>query len=82
MVWNVFGHYAMRYGRALGEFIAKDREAHDDKELWSGFQYLFDALREFEARKRGAYRPDFPREELERYLKEEMQMRLLWSRSG
>ncbi len=52
------------------------------KNPWSGFQYLFDALRESEARKRGAYRPDFPREELERFLKEEMQKRLLWGRSG
>lgn len=72
MVWHTFGYYASRYGQPLGSFFVNDRNEHGDSHLWTGFLDLLAALRTFEETHLKRAHPDFPREELMRFFREEM----------
>jgi vacuolar-type H+-ATPase subunit H len=71
MVSHVFGYYAMRYGQMLGRFMVEDRRAHDDPQLWTGFEYIVETLRKFDAQHLNRSEPHFSGEELKRFFLEE-----------
>jgi hypothetical protein len=73
MVYHTFAYHALRYGQALGPYVARDQQTHSDETLWNGFLSLFEALREYEKVQLKRPRPDFPAEELIRFFREEGQ---------
>lgn len=73
MVWHVFGYSAMRYGRVLRWFFVKDREAHADPHLWTAALDLLATLQKVEEAHTKRAHSEFPREEMLRFLREEMQ---------
>lgn len=73
IVYHTFAYYALRYARALGPYIARDRQTLGDEGLWNGFRSLFEALGKHEEAQTKRPSPDFPAAELIRFFREEAQ---------